>query len=100
MNVVNTNDEEHIIFVIPRYYNFTEPILNIYNEATKLAENIDFEYTVTDGKMSVGFTFTFKENDRFRVKISEGNEIVYRGKLFATSQTTQDYKLTNNVYFY
>ncbi len=100
MNVVNPNDTAHTIFIIPRYYNVAELVLNLYNEATKLSEDVDFEYSITDGKMTIGFDFTFLENDRFRVKISQVDEIVYRGKLFATSQLPQEYKLTNNVYYY
>jgi hypothetical protein len=100
MNVVDPNNTAHNIFIIPRNYDIDTPVLNLYNEATRLAEDVDFEFSITDGKMSIVFDFTFLENDRFRVKISEGNEIYYRGKLFATSQPPQEYKLTNNVYYY
>lgn len=100
MNVVDPNNTSHNIFIIPRNYDIETPVLNLYNEATRLAEDVDFEFSVTDGKMSIGFDFTFLENDRFRVKISEAGEIYYRGKLFSTSQPPQEYKLTNNVYYY
>lgn len=100
MNVVNPNDTTHNIFIIPRYYEVDELVLNLYNEATRLAEDVDFEYSIIDGKMTIVFDFTFLENDRFRVKISQQDEIVYRGKLFAILQLPQEYKLTNNVYYY
>jgi hypothetical protein len=74
--------------------------LSLFNEATKVTENIDNTYTITDGVLFLSFEYTFTENQKFQVKIEEENEVVYRGKLIATSQTPQDYKLTNNVYFY
>jgi hypothetical protein len=100
MKVVNPEDTDHIIDLIPRYYPSDKITLSLFNEATKVTENIDNTYTITDGVLFLSFEYTFTENQKFQVKIEEENEVVYRGKLIATSQTPQDYKLTNNVYFY
>jgi hypothetical protein len=100
MKVVNPEDTDHIIDLIPRYYPSDNITLSLFNEATKVTENIDNTYTITDGVLFLSFEYTFTENEKFQIKLSEDTEIVYRGKLIATSQTPQDYKLTNNVYFY
>jgi hypothetical protein len=100
MKVVNPEDTDHIIDLIPRYYPIKGLYFSLFNEATKETENIDNTYTITDGVLFLSFEYTFTENQKFQIKLSEDTEIVYRGKLIATSQTPQDYKLTNNVYFY
>jgi len=100
MKVVNPEDTEHIITLIPRYYPKENINLSLFNEATKVIENVDNTHTVTDGVLFLSFEYTFTENQKFQIKLNQDNEIVFRGKLIATSQTPQDYKLTNNVYFY
>jgi len=100
MNVVNPNDTTHEIIIIPRIYPTDAIVLNLYNEAKQTNEDVANTYTIMGGKMTVEFDYTFIEGENFQVKITENAEVVYRGKLFATSQTPQDYKLTNNVYYY
>jgi hypothetical protein len=100
MNVVSPNTEEHIIKIIPRYYPTGAITLSLFNEATQVTEVVNNTYEITDGNMFVSFSCVFTENQKFQVKIKEGNEVVYRGKLIATSQDPQEYKLTNNVYYY
>jgi len=98
MKVVNPNDTEHTIVLIPRYYPVDAITFSLFNEATQTSENIDNTYTITDGNLSIVFEYTFTENTKFQIKLDE-SEIVYRGKLIATSQIPQDYKLTDNVYY-
>lgn len=100
MNVVNPNDTEHTIKLIPRYYPTEGITLSLFNEATQISENVDNTFTVTDGNLFLTFEYTFTENQKFQIKLNEDDEIVYRGKLFSTTQDPQEYKLTNNVYYY
>lgn len=100
MNVVNPNDTEHTIKLIPRYYPTDAITLSLFNEATQISENVDNTFTVTDGNLFLTFEYTFTENQKFQIKLNEDDEIVYRGKLFSTTQDPQEYKLTNNVYYY
>ena len=46
------------------------------------------------------FDYTFKENDRYQMKISENDVITFRGKIVATDQTPQQFKLTTGKYTY
>lgn len=100
MNVVNPNDSTHIIKFIPRYYPSDAIVFSLYDEATQLTEVVDNLYLTTNGITSLSFDYTFTENQKFRIKITDINGVVFRGKLLATSQEPQDYKLTNGLYFY
>jgi len=99
MKIVNPNDTTHIIDLIPRYYPSGSIAFTLTNEATQTSETITNTYIINDGVLTLTFDYTFLENTKYKIKL-EGVEIVFRGKLFATSQDTQDYKLTNNVYYY
>ena len=57
-------------------------------------------YNILDGYLYVNFDFEFSEADKFRIKILEENNIVYRGKLIATSEETQNFLADNNEYYY
>jgi len=99
MKVVNPNDTEHTLQLIPRFYPTGELILNLYNEFTQLDEDVDNIYVIVDGELFITFDFDFENNSKYQIKITESDEVVYRCKLIATTQTPQDYKLTNNVYY-
>jgi hypothetical protein len=99
MKVVNPNDTEHTLQLIPRFYPTDALVFNLYNEFTTISTDVDNIYVVTDGNLFITFDFEFENNSRYQIKITEAGEVVYRGKLIATTQTPQDYKLTNNVYY-
>ena len=100
MNVVNPNETTHKFIIIPRFYPTEDIVFNLYNEANQNNETIENVYGVVDGEMIIEFNYEFIEGDRFQIKITEGSNVVYRGKLFATSQTPQDYSTTTNAYYY
>ena len=50
--------------------------------------------------LNLKFDYTFQDKDRFQFDLKENEEIVFRGKIYATSEETQDYKQTNGVYRY
>jgi hypothetical protein len=101
MNVVNPNNTTHEIVIIPRFYPTDNVNLFLYNETTQLQIDLNVvnSYTIVDGKMFVEFDYTFTEGQSFQVTITEFDDVVYRGKIFATNQEPQDYKLTDNVYY-
>lgn len=99
MKVVNPNNTTHVIRLIPRAY--IEPIvLELYNETTQIETIVPNSIVVTDGIISITFDFTFSEGDKYQIKLSNGTEILYRGKLFATTQQPQQYKITEGLYYY
>ena len=100
MKVVDSLNTTHTIVLIPRYYPTGALTLELTEEATQTLETIVNTYSITDGNLSIVFDYDFTDKDRFMMTIKESAEIVYRGKLMVTSQTPQDYKLTNSLYVY
>jgi len=99
MIVINPEATEHTITVIPRYYPTDAVTVSVYNEATQQTISLDNTYEIVDGQMFVSFEFEVSENVNYQIAILEDSEVVYRDKIFTTSQVPQEYKLTNNVYY-
>jgi hypothetical protein len=97
---VTTTDLTHNIVFVPRYTPAVLIVVELYNETTKVVTVVDNTYAFVDGKMDVLITFTFAENDKYQIKISDEDGILYRGKIMATIQTPQDFKATNELYYY
>ena len=100
MKVIDFNDSVHSIILIPRFYTINSIDIKLYNEVDRVTTTTTNAYSVTDGIMTYGFTHTFLENDKYQFTLLDGTDVVYRGKLIATAQTPQDYKLTNGLYTY
>lgn len=99
MIVVNPENTVHTFDIIPRYYT-KAIVLELYNEVTQVSEIVNQLFVVNDGIMTVSFSYTFTEQAKYQIKLTDENGVVFRGKLIATSQTPQDYKQTNNLYVY
>lgn len=99
MKVVNPNDTNHLIVLIPRYYPLGTIKLSLFNESTSFEEYVANTYIVLNGVLSIDFDYTFKEGDRYQIKIEDGTNVLYRGLLLATTQETEDY-IARNQYFY
>jgi hypothetical protein len=102
MIVVNPNETQHTISVVPRYFpeNTTDVIIvDGFNSSSNSVTN---SHTKSEGKLLITFSFDFISEGRYDVKIVDEttNEIVYRGQLIATTQVTQDYKLTKDKFYY
>ena len=100
MKVVNPNDGSHTIQLIPRIYPFNSLVLELKDEQTKIAVIVTNTYIVSDGVMTINFDFDFTNKEKFEIKITENDNVVYRGKIIATTQDSQDFKLTKDLYFY
>jgi len=100
MIVVQPTILEHQIKVIPRLYPNEALTLSLYNEATKVTETLDNIYIVQDGYLYIDFEKVFNESDKYKITIKEENEVIYRGKIKATSQEPQEYKQTKDKYYY
>ena len=99
MKVVNPNNTSHTIDLIPREYKELVE-LELYNETTREKTILSNTSVITDGIFSVNFDFDFFEGDKFQIKISKDSDILYRGKLIATAQEPQEYKLTQGLFRY
>jgi hypothetical protein len=100
MKVVEVSNLNHEIIVVPRYYTTNSIDLVLFNEATKETVTYSNAFTSLNGYLTYPFTHTFFSNDKYQIKLVDGTKIVYRGKLIATDQIPQDYKLTNGLYTY
>lgn len=100
MNVVNPNLPTHSINIIPRYYPSDLIILVLYNQATQQEENLGADYVLDNGILTFSFDFLFENNSKYQYKLIEDTEIVYRGKIIATTQETQNYLTDKDEYYY
>ena len=102
MKVINPNDATHSVSIIPRFSDTTTVTMEITNEATKVVEvATSLVYTLTNGIGVVDFDNTLIDKSKYSFKlIDNGTVIIYRGKILATTQETQEYKITTDLYFY
>ena len=100
MKVVNPNNTNHDIKLISRVYPVEALDLLLYNESTQIETSVTNTYIVQNGFLNLNFDFTFVEGDKFQIKILELTNVIYRGKLIATSEDTQTYLNDNNEYYY
>lgn len=126
MNIINQNNTNHEIKIIPRFYILDDLVFELYNERTKsifnfkfaeilllqnshfilmqnadyiLMQNSDYYYNL-GGYYYFNFQLNTFEGEKFQIKIIGNNKIIYRGKLMATSQNTQNFKASNENYYY
>ena len=101
MKVINPNNQINEIKLIPRFNDVESFDLLLINETTK--EQTTFfisNYTYEDGILVFDLDFETNEGDKYELKLSILNEVLYRGKIFATEQETQDFDLTKDLYIY
>ena len=94
MKIVNPANSKHDVILIPRYYSYENIVLSFNNET------IACTHALNDGLLSVNFDYDFVENDKFKIKIKDSGEVLYSGMIFATSQDTQTFKASNELYYY
>lgn len=100
MIVLIPTNTTHEFNFIPRFIPTSELILEIYNEATQQFQTIDNLYVYANGLATMTFDLECTESQKFQLKILEGTDIVYRDKIFVTSQNTQAFKATKDHYYY
>ena len=71
---------------------------NFKSESTSVSNTFEVE----DGKVVLTFDYDFRSESRYDVVINYVNtsEVIYRGIFIATTQETQDYKLTKDKFYY
>ena len=90
----------HEFTFIPRFIPSGELILELYNEATQQFQTIDNLYVYANGLATMTFDLNVFEKDKFQLKVSQGTDVIYRDKIFVTSQNTQEFKATKDHYYY
>ena len=94
MKIVDPNNEIHAINLLPRFTPFGVIELFINNESQEVI------YIFEDGFLNFSFEKVFNNKDRVSFYLKNNNEILYRGKIYATSSDTQNYKQIESVYEY
>jgi hypothetical protein len=100
MKIIKPAATAQSIVLDTRFYPQSSIVLELINEATEEVLIVANTYITLNGVTTVSFDLDTLEGDRFQIKITEGNHVVYRGKAFCTDQDPQDYKLTDNRYIY
>lgn len=110
MKIINPNTVgTHTVNLVPRFDGFediTKVDLTVYNESIRELSSVTLiSYVSLNGIYTLGFTidgYTVLENDTFDIKLIDniGSKVLYKGKILATTQTPQDYKLTDGLYIY
>lgn len=98
--IINPNDATHNIKLVPRIDITSALTLITYDESTQESATIANSNTYIDGILTITFDLTLIEDKKLQFEVQESGVIVFRGKMHATTQTPQDYKLTNGLYFY
>tara|TARA_R110000772_G_scaffold5839_1_gene20805 strand:+ start:1382 stop:1687 length:306 start_codon:yes stop_codon:yes gene_type:complete len=100
MKIVLPTDTNHDIDFIPRFYPTGAIDLYLTNESTKVEVLVASTYIIQNGFVFLNFDKTFSDGQKYRIKITENSNVVFRGKLLVTTQDTQEYKLTKGKYYY
>ena len=99
--IVNPNLTTHTIKLVPRFS--TSNVLTLTVTDSTLGTSTDLTTTYTTGgdyKLALTFEYTFTNESSYQLNLTDSvtNEIVYRGLVLATTQNSQTYKLTDNLY--
>jgi hypothetical protein len=101
MKVVNPNVRIKTISLIPRFNDVEAFDLLLINETTKEETTFFIDnYSYQNGILVFGVDFAMNEGDKYELKLSILNEVLYRGKIFSTAQEPQDFDLTKDLYIY
>jgi len=97
---LSPTDLEHYISFIARYKPTIDLDVALYNEASQIETIVESKFSTVDGLTTVSFDFNFVENDKYQIKITDCDGIMFRGKIIASSQTPQEFKQTKDLYYY
>lgn len=90
----------HEFNFIPRFMPTGILTLELYDETLQTTETIDNSYAYANGLTTITFDLVCIESQNFQLKISQGTDVIYRDKIFVTSQNTQEFKVTKDHYYY
>lgn len=101
MTVFNPDNVTHTFKIIPRDYadlNILSPLSIALLNEDKNVDVVVTEFTITDtcnGYLSMSFIAKLNEGESFQIKITntDTEEIIFRGKAFATDKATQNYNI-------
>ena len=99
--IVNPNLTTHTIKLVPRFSTSNVLTLTVTDSTLGTSTDLNPNYTTGgDYKLALTFDYTFTDESSYQLKLTDSvtSEIVYRGLVLATTQNSQSYKLTDNLY--
>ena len=98
MIVVNPDDANNTLSFLPRYYepssvNISVTLINEDNRSS-VTQNLT-SITKSEGFISFSTDADFTNNVSYSIKVVENvlNDVIFRGKIFATNQNKQNYSV-------
>jgi len=93
MKVFKPTDTTHILKIVPRLY-VENVTLSIRHELTDTITTITDLISFNDnGYLNISFDFNFKEGASYEINCYTDTELVWRGKVYATDNELENYKL-------
>lgn len=94
MTVIDPNDTAQVISIIPRTLNVDNAhTFALTNEDTRITANVSNTKAINNAYIDYTVTIVSVEGNSYSLKITDDTTtlVVFRGKVFATAQTTQNY---------
>ena len=96
MIILREQNTSQSLTFIPRVMTATTIVLR--NETTGTETNIAAEFYLSDYYITATTIFALKENTFYNLTIKNGNNIVYKDKIFCTNQANDTYTVNQNQY--
>ena len=98
MTILRPNLATQTITIIPRY-SVQDATLTLLNEETQVLNTFAVEPTFSFGYLTMSFELTVKESESFNLELrDDDNNVVFRGKAFATDETDlENYKISKGL---
>jgi hypothetical protein len=96
MIILKEQETAQTFSFIPRELKATTIVLR--NETTGVETTIAAEFFLSDYYLTTTTIFDLKENTFYNLTIKNGNNIVYKDKVFCTNQETSTYTVNQNQY--
>lgn len=93
MIVIDPNNSVHEAVLIPRIYTSDCDIFYVTDEDNRTVTELNHSKVISNGFAIYQFTLNTSEGKSYSIKITNESGVVWRGKMFVTSQVKQKYKI-------
>jgi len=100
MKVLTSGTANYSITFIPRVYTLDNTVLELTNITTKVVTTTAHTIAGDDGLLSLQFSATFIEGERYKLDLHTANDTLYMCQILITNQETQEYNVSKNYIQY
>jgi len=98
MHILQESASPQSIVIIPRTYP-ASVTLQLVDESRNTTATPSVSVSSADGYMTISGTFSLKDGRYYGLKVLDGSTLIYRDRVFVTSQTIFDkYTVNEGVY--